>query len=188
VLVLSVQNRVHVRDLGAATSMVNYTRSIGGVFGVALCGTLFNLGLSNRLAGLEVPVGEGASISKEAFEALDPATHAQAIQALTDSLTTVFRAIVPLLLFGVVLCLFLEEVPLRDRVAPLTDDGEAGEEPGTDPVSVGVPSDADVSPDGRARGRRPLLAQPPPIQSVVEPSTAIETTSRRGVGAARPDA
>jgi EmrB/QacA subfamily drug resistance transporter len=134
VLVLSVQNRVHVRDLGAATSMVNYTRTIGGVFGVALFGTLFNLGLSNRLDGLEVHVGEG-SVSPEAFEALDPATHQQAIQALTDSLTTVFRATIPLMLLGVVLALFLEEAPLRDKVALLTDH-EPEPDPGPEPPAL----------------------------------------------------
>jgi EmrB/QacA subfamily drug resistance transporter len=175
VLVLSVQNRVHVRDLGAATSMVNYTRSIGGVFGVALCGTLFNLGLSNRLAGLEVPVGEGASISAEAFEALDPATHAQAIQALTDSLTTVFRAIVPLLLFGVVLSLFLEEVPLRDRVAPLADDG--------DHAYTAAPDDPSLRREPVADDRPSI---PPP--RLTEAPRTVETAVVPGVAAARPDA
>jgi hypothetical protein len=114
--------------------MVNYTRTIGGVFGVALFGTLFNLGLSNRLDGLEVHVGEG-SVSPEAFEALDPATHQQAIQALTDSLTTVFRATIPLMLLGVVLALFLEEAPLRDKVALLTDH-EPEPDPGPEPPAL----------------------------------------------------
>ena len=45
VLVLAVQNDVDYRDLGVATSGATFFRSIGGCFGVAICGAIF----SNRL-------------------------------------------------------------------------------------------------------------------------------------------
>jgi EmrB/QacA subfamily drug resistance transporter len=178
VLVLSVQNRVHVRDLGAATSLVNYARSIGATFGVALFGALFNLGLRSRLDGLEMPVGEGSSLSAEAFDALDPATHAEAIQALTDSLTTVFRATVPLLLLGVVLSLFLEEAPLRDKVAPLTDD---------EPDRAMPPATAGAGAPAVAR-TAPIDRPPTEVPSGAERSRAIEPSSPRGLLRSRPEA
>jgi EmrB/QacA subfamily drug resistance transporter len=175
VLVLSVQNRVHVRDLGAATSLVNYARSIGATFGVALFGTLFNMGLRSRLEGLEVPVGEGGSFSAETFDALDPGTHQQAIEAITSSLTTVFRATIPLLVLGILLSVLLEEAPLRERVAPLADDGDPADtaEP-EDPAPRRVP----VA-DDRSAISPPRLTQA---------SRAVDTAVVPGVGAARPDA
>jgi len=45
VLVLAVQNAVHPRDLGTATSASTFFRSIGGSFGVAIFGAIF----ANRL-------------------------------------------------------------------------------------------------------------------------------------------
>ena len=46
VLVLAVQNDADYRDLGVATAGATFFRSIGGCFGVAICGAIF----SNRLA------------------------------------------------------------------------------------------------------------------------------------------
>src|SRR5262249_1785667 len=46
VLIIAVQNSSDYADLGAATSGATFFRSIGGAFGVAICGSVF----SNRLA------------------------------------------------------------------------------------------------------------------------------------------
>ena len=52
VLVLAVQNDVDYRNLGVATSGATFFRSIGGCFGVAICGAIFSNRLSAELAGL----------------------------------------------------------------------------------------------------------------------------------------
>jgi hypothetical protein len=46
VLVLAVQNAVHFRDMGVATSSSQFFRSMGGTVGTAVFGTI----LSNQLA------------------------------------------------------------------------------------------------------------------------------------------
>jgi len=48
VLVLAVQNAVEYRDLGAATSGIAFSRSMGSVFGVALFGALFTSQVAAR--------------------------------------------------------------------------------------------------------------------------------------------
>src|SRR5206468_6949260 len=60
VLVLAVQNAVSYRDLGTATSVSTFFRSIGGSFGVAIFGTVFNNTLKHNLANA-VPSGAGAA-------------------------------------------------------------------------------------------------------------------------------
>src|SRR5207253_3421198 len=46
VMVLAVQNAVEHRDLGTATGVESFSRSMGGAFGVAMYGAILN----NRLA------------------------------------------------------------------------------------------------------------------------------------------
>ncbi len=50
VLVLAVQNDVDYRNLGVATSGATFFRSIGGCFGVAICGAIFSNRLGAELA------------------------------------------------------------------------------------------------------------------------------------------
>ena len=62
VLVLAVQNDVDYRDLGVATSGATFFRSIGGCFGVAICGAIFSNRLADELSelsGLPPSVGAG---------------------------------------------------------------------------------------------------------------------------------
>ena len=64
VLVLAVQNDVDYRNLGVATSGATFFRSIGGCFGVAICGAIFSNRLADelsKLSGLPASVGGAAS-------------------------------------------------------------------------------------------------------------------------------
>jgi EmrB/QacA subfamily drug resistance transporter len=56
VLVLAVQNSVEYRDLGTATSVSTFFRSIGGSFGVAIFGTIFNNVFKHHLSH-DLPAG-----------------------------------------------------------------------------------------------------------------------------------
>jgi EmrB/QacA subfamily drug resistance transporter len=84
VLVLAIQNAVDRRDIGIATASANLFRSLGGSIGVAVFGAIFAAGL--------------------------PAHAAPADRA--DALATVWLAAVPAALLGMVVVLFLREVPL----------------------------------------------------------------------------
>ena len=54
VLVLAVQNAVDAKDLGVATSASTFFRSMGGAFGVAIFGSIFNSRLDHYLSLIHI--------------------------------------------------------------------------------------------------------------------------------------
>jgi EmrB/QacA subfamily drug resistance transporter len=116
ILVLATQNSVPREDLGSATSSVNFFRALGGSIGVAAFGAVFNAGLSRRLDGVSVEVGEATSFTPDTFLELAPADRLEAVTAFAESLTTVFRYAVPIVAVAFVLTLLLREIPLRGSV------------------------------------------------------------------------
>ena len=112
-LILATQNSVPLADLGAATSSVNFFRSMGGSIGVAVFGALFNNFLSERISGLTVAVGEASGFSPESVRNLPPAALGQVVTAFADSLTRVFLIATPLVAVGFALTWLLREIPLR---------------------------------------------------------------------------
>jgi len=122
VLVLAVQNAVHPRDLGTATSASTFFRSIGGSFGVAIFGAIF----ANRLAyWLPRDLPASAHLSTRAantllhaspakLKKLPPAIHHGLVDAFASSLHTVFLFAVPFGIAAFLVSLALREVPLRE--------------------------------------------------------------------------
>jgi EmrB/QacA subfamily drug resistance transporter len=128
VLVLAVQNAVPPSDLGTATSASTFFRSIGGVFGVAIFGSIF----ANRLgywlprdlprsAHLNTTSAEKLlHLSPAKLEKLPAAVHSGLIDAFASSLHTVFLWAVPFGIAAFLVSLLLREVPLREQgAAPL---------------------------------------------------------------------
>lgn len=118
ILVLSVQNAVEYRDLGVATSSVNFFRSIGGTFGVALFGAVFASRLSLGLAAF-LPKGISSVdlVRSPAEIAKLPASlHGPVISAITAGVHSIFTVALPIVALGFVLALFLKEIPLRESV------------------------------------------------------------------------
>ncbi|MFI6938450.1 MFS transporter [Streptomyces sp. NPDC050418] len=124
VLILAVQNAVPPADLGTATSANNYFRQIGGSVGAAVFGTLFASRLTDALAD-ELPVGvdlpDAESITPQLVHAMEPALRDGYIQAYADAMPRIFLYLVPVLLLGFVLALFLKEKPLVSHNAPATE-------------------------------------------------------------------
>ncbi|HWM09521.1 MAG TPA: MDR family MFS transporter [Solirubrobacteraceae bacterium] len=87
-LALVVQNGVPTRHLGAATSAVQFSRSIGGTIGVSVMGAILSAGL---------PTGAGP-------------------QQLADAIHPVFVIGVPLMAVTFLLVLLIPELPLRRTV------------------------------------------------------------------------
>lgn len=117
-LVLAVQNAVHQRDLGTATSANSFFRSMGGAFGVAAFGSIFNARLAAELTKLLPP---GAHLDPgmmqsgpEALRALPPATRDAVVEGFAQALHVTFLWGVPIAAVGFVIVLFLKELPLRD--------------------------------------------------------------------------
>jgi EmrB/QacA subfamily drug resistance transporter len=133
VLVIAVQNSVDYTDLGAGTSGTTFFRSIGGSFGTAVFGAIFDNVLPGHLAsalhGLKLPTGVALSsgVSPAVLAKLPAPLHAALISGYSASIRTVFLAAVPVGVLAFALTWTLKELPLRstaravdpaDRLAP----------------------------------------------------------------------
>jgi hypothetical protein len=116
-LVLAVQNTVDMRDIGAASSVVTFFRSMGGAAGVSVLGSLAATRVSSQVAeglramGLPAPQGGGS-------ESLDLAVLPAPVQALVrgvygDVIGDVFVYAAAISVVAVLAVLFIREVPLR---------------------------------------------------------------------------
>lgn len=124
VLVLAVQNGAEPADMGVVTSAVNFFRSLGGSFGVAVFGAIFSALLTDRLESF-LPAGalagagldpESLSASPEQLRSLPADLLEPTVRALSEATTAVFRYSVPVLLVGFALAFFLPALPLRDSI------------------------------------------------------------------------
>lgn len=103
---LAVQNAVDWHELGVASSLVTFMRSLGGAIGLAAFGAVMNAEISGRVPPelLQRP---------RAIHDLPDEQRTLAMDVLLDGITKVFAVAVPLMLVGLVLSLFLPERPLR---------------------------------------------------------------------------
>jgi EmrB/QacA subfamily drug resistance transporter len=133
VLVLAVQNSVKYSDLGAATSLATFARSIGGSIGVAVFGTVFNNRLATNLpkhlppSALKALHGTSVAANPAQVKQLPPLVRDGLRIAFSDSLHVVFLSAVPFALVAFGLTWMLREVPLRkttggDRSAQRADE------------------------------------------------------------------
>jgi len=127
VLVIVMQNSVATRDVGVATSSVNFFRSVGGSVGVASFGALFNARFASAVGGTAADIG--TTLTPQAIRALPPEVRTGYVDAVADSLTAVFAWAVPVMLLGFTLAWLLRERPLRTA-------GEMHEVQALEPLAV----------------------------------------------------
>lgn len=154
VLVLAVQNAVDAGDLGVATSASSFFRSMGGAFGVAMFGAIFN----NRLDAYLSDIGstrsgfdaEALQAGPEAVRSLPPDTRPLVIDAFAQALHVAFLWAVPLAALAFAVVLLLKEMPLRDTAhVGLEAIGE----------DLGVAFETAIDPDAAPE----LLVRPPTV-------------------------
>ncbi|HYM29054.1 MAG TPA: MDR family MFS transporter [Steroidobacteraceae bacterium] len=121
---IAVQNAVEPRDMGSATALTSFFRSMGGSFGVALLGAILFAGLTHAgAAGTVSP--SGLLHGGPAALASLPDTLRQAVVAsFTGSFRYVYLAGAAICGIGLVLAVFIKELPLRSR-APSAPRAEA---------------------------------------------------------------
>jgi DNA-binding MarR family transcriptional regulator len=121
-----VQNDVDYRNLGVATSGATFFRSIGGCFGVAICGAIFSNRLGAELAGLAnlPPALASGNVTRDQVAQLPPVARDAFVGAYADALSTVFLVCAPVAALAFVLAWLLPEKPLR-RTVEATGVGEA---------------------------------------------------------------
>ncbi|MCF2526324.1 MDR family MFS transporter [Yinghuangia soli] len=134
VTTLAVQNAVDHRDMGVATALNAFSRSIGSSFGVALLGAVFTHRLAAGLSPAEAAAlgGDHTTLTRERIDALPPEVHDQVLGTFADALSWVFAAGVPLALCAFLLALALRELPLRGKqpAVPEAADGASAPDAG----------------------------------------------------------
>ncbi|HLG69280.1 MAG TPA: DHA2 family efflux MFS transporter permease subunit [Chloroflexota bacterium] len=183
VMILAVQNAAEPRQMGTAIGSANLFRALGGAVGVAVYGSVFAHQLNVWLQRL-VPASALAALnsgslqaSPAAVQALPSAVRDAIAQATAHALSPVFLIAAPIAAAGLLLVLFLDEIPLRQQ-APAQPPQSAAPQAGSSPkcrsaaavqrideVGAGMP--AFPSPRQLAgRDRRPEFtssAQPIPL-------------------------
>jgi predicted MFS family arabinose efflux permease len=100
---LAAQNSVDLPRMGIATGMVNFTRQLGGVFGVAVGAALMLTTLANRLVE-EFPgahIKASALLSPQAAARFPPETQHLVREAFSDALHVVFVAALVIVIMGI---------------------------------------------------------------------------------------
>jgi MFS family permease len=126
VMTLAVQNAVPRSELGVATGTVTFFRSIGSSLGGSIFGAILTVRLSEHLAKLlPSSAHQDSSLSKNVSSGISPAylrtlphTVTEKIyQAFVMSFHDMFLLVVPVMLLGFVVALFLKEKPLRETTS-----------------------------------------------------------------------
>jgi len=119
-LVLSVQNTVSLRDIGAASSTVAFFRSLGGTIGVSVLGAVLahrvTHDITTQLAAAGVPAGSSGQSSALNVTALPPAIQSIVRAAYGDATGHIFLISAAIAVVGVIAAVLLRPTALRTTV------------------------------------------------------------------------
>jgi EmrB/QacA subfamily drug resistance transporter len=120
-LVLAVQNNTAQKDMGAASSVVAFFRSMGGSIGVSALGAVLShhvtADVTAGLTRLGVQTGSGSGSSGIPDMASLPAPVRAVFEAAYgQGIGTIFMIAAPCALVALVAVLFIREVPLRTTI------------------------------------------------------------------------
>ncbi|MFZ8916331.1 MAG: MDR family MFS transporter [Ilumatobacteraceae bacterium] len=107
---LAVQNAVQPHEMGTASSLVLFMRSLGGVIGLAAYGALFNSRISGR-------IDESLIRRPTAIADLPSEQKTLALGVMTDAITIVFWAAVPVIFVAALIAFRVPARPLRSNSA-----------------------------------------------------------------------
>ena len=138
-LVLAVQNNVRAQDLGAASSLVAFFRSLGGSIGVSVLGAILSTQVADTvrtgLAGMGVTETEHESSSIPDLSALPGPVRDLYEHAFGTAIGHIYLVAVPFAILALVCVLFIKEVPLRTTL-----------EDAADPTSAQTPASSKAGP------------------------------------------
>ncbi|WP_228499273.1 MDR family MFS transporter [Nocardioides agariphilus] len=112
-LVLAVQNNTTQADLGAASSVVAFFRSLGGSIGVSALGAVLSSQVAAKLSSLD---GGHQSHSIPDLDTLPAGVRALVEQAFGEATGHLFLVALPFAVAAFVCVLFIREVPLRTTI------------------------------------------------------------------------
>ena len=123
VLILAVQNSVHPREMGVATSGSTFFRSIGGTFGTTIFGAIMTNTLASKIIAAMPESAQGTVDVDQMTNAMSTISQLPdplkgiVLQAFSDSLALVFLVGAPVMLAGFVFALMLPDVRMRGEHA-----------------------------------------------------------------------
>jgi EmrB/QacA subfamily drug resistance transporter len=130
-LVLAVQNTADPRDLGAASSVVAFFRSMGGSIGVSALGAVLahqvsgsvKDGITSLVAGGRLSAAQVAALSHSTgdipdLDALPGPVRTVYEAAMGDATGHLFLIAVPFVVVAFLCVLFIKETPLKTHVGP----------------------------------------------------------------------
>ncbi|GAA2293100.1 MFS transporter [Streptomyces atrovirens] len=172
-LVLCTQNQVAPGDLGAASSVVTFFRSLGGAVGVSVLGSV----MSSRISGYaqdtigQLSPQERAAAAQASgsgtipdMDLLPPSIRTWLESAYGHGIADIFLYVAPVALLAFLVTLFIKEVPLRTSGA-LAQAAEASAE--TAPPVAPAPAEAARAAD-----------EPVPAGAVAAVTSAPSATQR----------
>ena len=133
-LVLAVQNNTAQRDMGAASSLVVFFRTMGGSIGVSALGTALGhqvaTGVKDGLTRLGVAPSESAGGSSiPDMSSLPEPVREVFARAFGDATAHIFWLAAPFALVALICMLLIREVPLRTTIERADEIEAARREP-----------------------------------------------------------
>ncbi|WP_316043818.1 MDR family MFS transporter [Nocardioides dongxiaopingii] len=146
-LVLAVQNNTSQADMGAASSVVAFFRSLGGSIGVSVLGAVLSHQVTREVTdgatelarqGVRLPAQEHQTSAIPDLGALPAPFRELYEHAFGTAIGHIFLISVPFAALALLCVVFIKEVPLRTTLGDAAGKGVAGSEPG---ATVSVPAD-----------------------------------------------
>ncbi|MBT2904800.1 MFS transporter [Streptomyces sp. McG8] len=191
-LVLCTQNQVAPSDLGAASSVVTFFRSLGGAVGVSVLGSVMSSRISHYAADTigTLSPQEQATAAKASgsgtipdMDLLPPGIRTWLESAYGHGIADIFLYVAPIALLGFLVTIFIKEVPLRTTGALAQAAQEQAAASG-DPVAPTVAEAAAVPAGGAAStGSAVSKTQAAAEDTLAQPVSAVATAARPGESA-----
>ncbi|MGW0077044.1 MFS transporter [Streptomyces cellulosae] len=191
-LVLCTQNQVAPSDLGAASSVVTFFRSLGGAVGVSVLGSVMSSRISHYAAdtiGTLSPQEQAAAAKASGsgsipdMDLLPPGIRTWLESAYGHGIADIFLYVAPIALLGFLVTIFIKEVPLRTTGALAQAAQEQAAASG-DPVAPTVAEAAAVPAGGAAlAGSAVSETQAAAEDTLAQPVSAVATAARPGESA-----
>lgn len=158
-LVLAVQNNAAQADIGAASSLAAFFRTMGGSIGVSALGTALghrvSSGVAEGLARIGVTPPEGTGGSQVPDMTTLPAAMKPIIEtAFADATGHIFLLAVPFAVLALVAIVLIKEVPLRETIERADElEQSRSEQAETAAVLAALPvRQDDDAPEGESQG------------------------------------
>ncbi|MBZ6082767.1 MFS transporter [Streptomyces olivaceus] len=189
-LVLCTQNQVAPGDLGAASSVVTFFRSLGGAVGVSVLGSIMSTRISHYAADTigQLSPQEQAAAAKTTggggipdMDLLPPGIREWLESAYGHGIADIFLYVAPVALLGFLVTLFIKEVPLRTTGALAQAAAEASAESG--PPVAGTPAEAFRPADEPVPAAAMAAAPAPSATSAVSEAPAAEPAATQRLAA-----